>query len=279
MNLSRVKIPLDETGAELTIEIKDAVAREEIAAIARNISGTMSFLGETTTPISAGSGINPIEIDGQDFTAAAGTCVSSRGTIFLYDGRRWRTFGAVADLRALAYKDEVEAEYQPEGTITKPTFYGKTAVMTATIVPRGRIDFSQEDVAEEEANFIAEGRVTAPSVTVVPNLETIMAYKGGGKPPTCEFPKLTMHTEGENLVFSLEEGSFDPGSAATGGEPITVVTGIKEARAGEPQFHGTPKKLTGAFVGQSSPVDLEYTPEGEITTPEFRGTPVTITSK
>lgn len=279
MELSRFRIPLNDTGLEIVVEIKDAKARAELADIAQHISGYMSYLGETATPISSGSSINPIEINGKDVTAIAGSVVSSRGGIFLFNGNVWREFGSVGALKALAYKDEVEAEYTPEGTITKPVFIGTKAEMSATIVPRGRIDITQEDPEDGEANFVAEGTVTAPNITVTPQTARIHALTNAGRLPTCEFPNITMELDGEGLLFGWQEGSFDPGSSGSTGEEITVVTGIAETKASEPRFVGKPKKLSGSFVGQGSQVELEYTPEGNITTPRFEGTPVTITSK
>jgi len=280
MELSRIKIPLDETGLELTLEIKDAAARRTLADLSIRVNGTMSYVGETTTPIFSGSTVNPIEIDGQDFTATAGTCVSSRGGVFLYSGTTWREFGSVGALRALAYKDSVEAEYTPEGLITRPQFTGKPATMEASVIPRGRIEISQEEAEEGESyNFRAEGTVSAPTITIVPETRTIVAATGVTRPPSCEFPTLAMQLEGEGLSFVWGEGSFDSGSSSYGSEEVTVVTGITEARSTAPVFQGTPQKLSGSFIGQGSQVELEYTPEGEISIPRFEGTPATITSQ
>ena len=278
MEISRVTIPLDENGIEITIDIKDAYARQELASISQHIGGSMSYLGETTTPISTGSGINPIEIDGEDVTVTSGTCVSYRGGIFLYNGRTWREFGSVGALRALAYKDEVEAEYTPEGTITKQHFTGKEASITANVVPRGRVDLSMQETDEDDANYIPQGDVSAPNVTVVPETRQIMTVSSFGRLPTCEFPQLYMEVEGEGLSFRWAEGSFDQGSAAGGSEEVTVMTGVSEVVVSKPQFTGTPQKFSADFFGQGTQVDMDYTPEGEISTARFEGTPTTIRS-
>ena len=278
MDLSRIKIPLDENGIELTIDIKDAYARQELAYISQHIGGSMSYLGETITPISNGSSINPIDINGEDVTVTSGTCVSYRGDIFLYNGRTWREFGSVGALKALAYKDEVEAEYTPEGTITKQYFSGKEARITANLVPRGRVDVSLEEVDEDEANFVPQGNVSAPNITIVPETAQIMSVTNFGRLPSCEFPQLYMQLDGEGLSFRWAEGTFDKGSAAGGAEEITVMTGISEAYSSAPQFQGTPQKLSCEFFGQGAQVEMEYTPEGEISTARFEGTPTTIKS-
>jgi len=278
MEISRFKVPLDEDGLEITVEIKDAEARQTLAEISRHIGGSMSYLGETMTPIISGASINPIELNGEEVTVAAGTCVTSRGGIYLYTGTRWQEFGTVATLRALAYKDEVEAEYTPEGTITRQTFSGKAASMTASIIPRGRVDIAQEEANEGEANFVAKGMVTAPSVNVVPETTTILSATTAGRPPRCTFPALGMRLEGEGIIFEWVEGSFDAGTSSTGSEEVTVVTGIKETTVSQPVFYGTPQKLTGSFLGQGSQVDLDYTPEGEISTARFEGKTTTIRS-
>ena len=278
MEISRFKVPLDENGLEIVVDIKDNEARQTLAEISQHIGGSMSYLGETMTPIISGSSINPIEINGEEVTVIAGTCVSSRGGVYLYTGTRWQEFGTVAALRALAYKDEVEAEYTPEGTITRQTFTGKTATMTASIIPRGRIDIAQEDAEEDEVNFVAKGTVTAPSVTVVPETTTIISATTAGRPPRCTFPTLGMRLDGEGIFFEWVDGSFDAGTSSSGSEEVTVVTGIREATVSQPVFHGTPQKLTGSFLGQGSQVDLDYTPEGEISTARFEGKTATIRS-
>ena len=279
MNLSRIKFPVSENGIELTLEIKDPTARQLISEISTHVSGTMSYVGDTPTPISSGSSINPIEINGQDYTATSGTCVSSRGGIFLYTGTNWREFGSVAALRALAYKDSVSAEYKPEGTITRAEFTGKQAVITANTVPRGNVKITNEEVDEEEANFVAKGTVTAPTVKITPQTKTIVAVSTAGRKPSCVFPQLEMSLVGEGLSLTWKDGSFDPGTGGSGSEEIDVVTGFSEIKVTEPQFIGTPMKIEGKFQGEGSLVELDYKPEGEISVQRFEGEPATITSQ
>ena len=76
-----------ETYAILKGKIKQL--EEEIAAL----TGPTDWIGVTTTPITDGSTINPIVINGQTVTATDGSITSYNGVEFVFTGSTWQEFG------------------------------------------------------------------------------------------------------------------------------------------------------------------------------------------
>ena len=56
-------------------DIKDAQAREDIEEIKDAIAGGVTFMGETTTPLTDGATTNPITINDKSVTAIKGYLV------------------------------------------------------------------------------------------------------------------------------------------------------------------------------------------------------------
>ena len=269
--ISRARLP----GSGKIYDLKDAKAREDIAAIITSIHGGMSWVGISETRLYDGARTNPIYINDEPHFALAGNVAGYEDKEFIYNGSVWQEFGSTGSLGALAYKSEVSTSYTPEGTITKPIFQGKRAEMSATIVPHGKVIVEQ---AAGDPTYTPEGTVSTPQVQISPTYETITPYNGG-RAPSCTLPVATMHVDGEKLIFGWTPGDFDPGQEGLPGEEVTVVTGIEEVRVTQPEFHGNGVRLSGTFVGQSTDVSIDYTPEGTITTPLFEGVETTLTSR
>lgn len=66
-DISQITLP---SGSTYTL--KDAQARQDIETLTGSLSGALHFLGVTTSDIADGSTTNPIVIDSQNVTAAAG---------------------------------------------------------------------------------------------------------------------------------------------------------------------------------------------------------------
>jgi hypothetical protein len=120
--ISKITLP-----SGTTYDIKDSVARQDIADIKTEITGAMHYVGITTTAITDGSTTATLMIDGESktfTTADAGAVVIYDEKEFVWNGSKWQEFGSTGSLKALAFKDNVSATYKPKGNNSQPTFTG-----------------------------------------------------------------------------------------------------------------------------------------------------------
>ena len=94
-----------------TYDIKDSVAR---SAIASNIT----YVGVTTTALTDQATTNPIQVNGESYTATKGNLVVYDHKEFLFDGTKWDELGDLTGLGDLAYKDSASGSYTPQGTVS-----------------------------------------------------------------------------------------------------------------------------------------------------------------
>ena len=133
-DLSKITLPNGTT-----YNLKDTVARADISAIQTTISGItgavggVSFLGETTTPISDLSTTNPVSINGENKTAVNGSLVVYQKKEFLFDGTQWIELGDLTALGALATKDSASGTFTPSGSVSAPSISVNQAGSTTTV--------------------------------------------------------------------------------------------------------------------------------------------------
>ena len=92
-DISKITLPSGNT-----YDIKDATARELI----ENLTGYTKYLGVTTTALADGVTTNPIIINGESVTAAAGDIAVYGNGEFIFNGTAWQAFGDLSALGALA---------------------------------------------------------------------------------------------------------------------------------------------------------------------------------
>lgn len=126
--LSQITLP-----SGTTYDIKDAQARADIEDLWRAISGGLTFLGETTTPLTDGDTTNPIIINDESVTATAGAIVIYGLKEFLFDGTKWAEMGDLSILGALAYKDNASGTFTPSGSVSAPNIQVNQAGSTTTV--------------------------------------------------------------------------------------------------------------------------------------------------
>lgn len=117
-DLSKITLP-----SGTTYNLKDAKAREDIAAIEAAIAGGVSFLGITTTALTDGATTNPITIGGQSVSAANGAMVIYGSDEFIwadYDSS-WHAYGPAGEFGTLAYKNSASGSFTPHGSVSTPT--------------------------------------------------------------------------------------------------------------------------------------------------------------
>lgn len=202
-DISKITLP-----SGTTYDIKDAVARQQIADIKVDLTGAMFYVGITTTALTDGSTTATLVIDGESRTFTtddAGATVIYGDMEFVWNGSKWQEFGSTGSLKALAFKDTASASYTPAGTVTKPTFTGTATTSTGKFTP--------------------EGTCTGTAVTL--NTTTVNSMTSEGTLPT-----LTTTVANENLTIA-----FDRGTLPTKGNDTTVATSVKTVT--QPTFNGT----------------------------------------
>ena len=127
-DISKITLP-----SGTTYFIKDQQARNDIAAIQSAISGGVTFMGETSTPLTDGATATSIVINGNSITAVKGYLVVSGSKEYVFDGAKWVELGDLSLLGALAYKDSASGNYTPTGSVEAPTISVKTAGSTTTV--------------------------------------------------------------------------------------------------------------------------------------------------
>ena len=248
-----------------TYDLKDAKAREDIAAIEQAIAGGVTFMGETTTALTDGATTNPITINGNSVTAIKGYLVVSSSKEFVFDGTKWIELGDLDALGALAWKDSASATYTPAGTVSKPTFTGTEANVTITAADNA------------SGNYQPKGTVSQPTFTGSATTST------GNFTPAGNVSVTTNATTNKTATVSAASSgttTYTPGGTVT-----------------QPTFSGSAMTSTGDFTpagtvalsntNQTTTVSktsgtATYTPEGSVAAPTISvktaGTTTTVNS-
>ena len=249
-----------------TYDIKDAQAREDIASIEQAISGGVTFMGETTTPLTDGATTSTIVINGNNVTALKGYLVVYESKEFVFDGTKWIEMGDLSVLGALAWKDSATATYTPAGTVSKPTFTGSSSNVTITAADNS------------SGNYQPKGTVSQPTFTGSAMTST------GDFTPAGSISVSTATTENKTATVSAAASgttTYTPGGTVT-----------------QPTFSGSAMSSTGNFtpagtvaltntnktatVSKANSGTATYTPEGSVAAPTISvktaGTTTTVNS-
>ena len=90
-------------------QIKDEIARSQIG-------GAIIIRGTTTTALTDEATTNPIQINGESYTAVANDAVFYSKKEFVFDGTKWHEFGDMSNLGDFAYVDTGTVTIKPKGT-------------------------------------------------------------------------------------------------------------------------------------------------------------------
>ena len=286
-DISKITLP-----SGTTYNIKDEVARQ-IA------SGGIQLKGVTTTALTDEATTNPIQINGESYTAVSQDAVFYGKKEFVFDGTKWHEFGDMSGLGALAYKDRANGTVNiptgisglklantgisgggvvtAQGTVSAPTFTGTSGTISATGTPAGTIS-----VGTGTANYTPGGTVSTPTITVTPSTVTnkyvASSATGGGSvtagtAASATMPVLTTSVANETLTISWTDGSFTANTPTAVTLPSfskqTIATGISSATASQPTFTGTGAEIK--FTGTEMTATGTYTPAGTVSAPEFTG--------
>ena len=227
--------------------LKDAFARGKIEEIEAAISGSIVFIGITSTALTDGATTNPIVINGNNVTAKNGNLAIYQNGEFLYvapsgETAHWVECGDLSVLGALAYKDSASGSYTPAGTVSQPTFSGSELTSTGKFTPQGTVAI---DVGSGTANYTPAGTVTQPSFTGS-EMTSTGSYTPAG---SVSQPSFT----GETMTAT---GNFTPAGSVS-----------------QPTFEGSELTSTGSYTPAGG-VAIEvgsgtanYTPAGTVAAP------------
>ena len=209
-----------------TYEIADAVARAQQV-------GAIILRGETSTNLTDGSSTNPIQINGQSYTAVANDAVFHGNKEYVFDGEVWHEFGDMSGLGSLAAKNTASGNFTPAGTIAVNAATGSGTSYT----PEGSIAVNA--ASGSGTSYTPEGSVSAPAISVktAGATQSVTPFGSAGT-----LPELTMSVTDGNLTIGFSQGTLP-----TAGTAVTVKTGDAAYQAAQPTFTGTEKKL--AFTG------------------------------
>ena len=296
--ISKITLP-----SGTTYDIKDAKARSDIASIEQAIAGGVTFMGETTTPLTDGSTTSTIVINGNNVTAVKGYLVVYSGAEFVYDGTKWIELGDLSALGNMAWVDTASSSYTPAGSVSTPTFTGSSSSVTITASdntsgnyqPKGTVSqptFSGNSLTSG-GKFTPEGSVTVTTnattnktATVSPAGSGTATYTPAGsvEAPTISvssagstttvnsitavgtLPSLTTTVTNENLTISFSQGTLP-----TKGSDTTVKTGDASYTASAPAFTGTGVRLVTGNIAVPNTYTASFTgTEGDVS---VTGTP------
>lgn len=209
------------------------------------MSGAMHYIGTTTASITDGSTTKPTDITGSGTSGAlaSGDVIISGEKEFVWNGTKWQEFGSTGSLKALAFKDNATASYQPAGsiTVTLPTA-SKNVVST---VSTGTVVTSVTTAAQTmvtgvttAAQTVATGG-TSTSITVDATTETLTLPSAViSALSTASINKVTaVNTASKNVVSSVGTGTV---VTAVTTAAQTMVTGQPTAKS----FTGTTAIIT-----------------------------------
>lgn len=291
-DISKVTIPNASGQGSTTYDIKDATAREQIAAIT---GGYTKYLGVTTTALTDGSSTNPVTINGSSVTASNGDIVTYQNKEFIFNGTVWQEFGDLSGLGLLAFANTASGSFTPQGSVSG-TFSGTSTTSTGKFTPSGSITGTSFTGASmtSTGTFTASGTVSKPTVT--PTTTTVNAVNTTGIATAVTgfndstnqvsgssvTPVYITGVTGETLQFSLANPITQ---AAVTTESKTVLTAVDVAA---PSFTGTTDQTVsvtgtttgsvtnGTFTGTEDDITVSGTPSGSISA-SFTGTAGTVT--
>lgn len=150
-DLSKITLP-----SGTTYNLKDAKAREDIAAIESAIASGVTFLGITTTALTDGATTNPVTIGGESVSAINGCIViyDTKEFIWADADTSWHLLGSADEFGTLAYKNSASGSFTPHGSVSTPTITVTPSNATVnSITDVGTLPAWSATVANETLTF------------------------------------------------------------------------------------------------------------------------------
>ena len=168
--------------------------------------------------------------------------------------------------------------HTPAGTVSKPTFTGTEATISAEYTPAGIVS-KPTFTGSEVTSGAPAGTTTVYSITDVGTLPSC-TYTAPSANYTAPSLSATVENHCLKLTFAPGSHTFNPGSHTfsagklpTKGSGVSVATGTHTHKV---TASGTVSQPT--FTGTKATISTEYTPTGSVSQPTFTGTAATLTS-
>lgn len=138
----------DNTGWSAVSKVSTTLD-QELTNIRASVTSVMKYRGVTTTPLTDGSTTATIVINGESVTFttddAGAVVISGTGSgqkEFVWSGTTWNEFGSTGALKALAFKDSAEGNYDKTTsiTLTVPTVTSNTSKLVTTTASKATAD-------------------------------------------------------------------------------------------------------------------------------------------
>lgn len=278
MDIEKITLPNGET-----YNVKDSVAREQIATITSGIGGGMEYKGVTTTKLVDGSTETTIVINNSNYTPVNGDIVIYEDKEFIFatvgSTSTWHEFGSTGSLKALAFKDNASGSYTPKGTVSQPTFTGNQGNVSVSGAVNAKVDILMNAAPPIEGaagsathsaaytytkEFTPQAKAEGTAVTL--NTASVKQITNIGT-----LPALTTTVSDETLILGWNAGSLPTADA------VTVATSVKSVT--QPKITvGTISYDYNDAIGTVTSTGT-FTPSGSVSKPSFTGTPQTITVK
>ena len=241
--ISKITLPSGNT-----YDLKDATARADIETIRTAVSGGVSFLGVTTTPLTDGSTVSTITVNGTTMSAINGCLVMKDNEEYVWADvdSQWHRLGPAGTFKALAYKDSATGTVTPSGTVSRPTFTGTPTTITVEGSAAGGVNIS---TASGTANYTPAGSVSQPTFS--------------GAAATIK----TNGTPNGSVTIGTGSGTANYTPAGTVSQPTF------NGAAATIKTNGTPNGSVSIGTGSGT---ANYTPAGSVST-NITVTPSTTT--
>lgn len=229
--ISKITLP-----SGTTYDIKDATARASAA-------GSIKLKGTTTTALTDEATTNPIQINGESYTAVANDAVFYGKKEYVFDGTKWHEFGDMSGIGEMGKVDQGTVTIKPKGTNASSTvtFSGGTT----DVVLGEATTFTNSTSSVSFAAHTKTSVLTAATTATVPKTSSTTKYltasaSGGtvgvatsgsaltslGDPTTATFVKSYPGATSKLATTSVRGvgSSTTTASKATAGTAVNVAT-------------------------------------------------------
>lgn len=289
-DISRITLP-----SGTTYDIKDATAREQIAAI---VGGDIiRFVGVSSTEITDGGTETPT-IGGEQHTPTVGDLVFYGAKEFIYTGDAWSELGDLSNLGDLALYDTIDIitndpypNYTPTGTVTgnnnnivvnitgtiDGSIIGSGNMITIddSFTPQGSISSTNTDpsvlltiTSNPSGNYTPSGSISAPVISVNtagatttihnPTAQTVTTSVTAAAPGATAPNNAITYYSVNNETLSLYQLGYNTGNSIVT-DNVIVKTSDATYDASTPTFFGDTVGITGEVAATDIANAVEFT--------------------
>lgn len=153
-----------------SLENRMADNEESIESIIESVKGGTRFVGITTSPVTDGSTMNTIAVDGQEVSVKKGDFTilmkavngGEVGIEFIWTGNKWSELGSIGTLKALAFKDSASGSVVPQGVVSAPKINTSLTKETVAVLSVA-LDVASETLTISNSSKIIVNEVAVTS--------------------------------------------------------------------------------------------------------------------